>query len=286
MSGQKDPCVVEYFGASNQGVGEAIGPALEMVEAGEANELGQFVVSCERCGADFALAAEIGSPIEMKLLTEPEPSEDACAEATCRQEGDWVMNLSGRAWFPVDVLLDGSSQEEQDPASDQESGEQYFTPAELLEKYEAIGKKAEDRYAAEYMGKPDYEHWQLPKSGIEGIFKLSTGARANFSWNTRPEFYRPENRLPGGSLTTKSGEYGVDERTELYMFERIIVGDSVSINIVNCSYRDGKPVGEEPRLLDQAKLKEVNDALTEIEQAIDDPSQEMDWHVYGRSYVW
>jgi hypothetical protein len=121
MSREKPFCVVEYFGAANQGVDEALSPAREMVDAGKANEVGQFVVSCERCGADFALTTRIGSPTKMVLLTSPKAvSERNCAETSYRQEGDWIMNLNGSAWFPVDVLLDALNQDETSLSSEGE----------------------------------------------------------------------------------------------------------------------------------------------------------------------
>ncbi len=120
-------CVVEYFGAANQGVEEAVGPARKMAVAGTINDLGQFVVSCDRCGADFSLTTDVGSLSSMQLLSSPTEADKACTDADPRfkQEGEWVTNLSPK-WFVVDLLKEAKTypaDKPPEPAMAAETGE-------------------------------------------------------------------------------------------------------------------------------------------------------------------
>jgi hypothetical protein len=126
--GADKKCIVELLGAANQSVDEAKLPALEMVEAGKKTDLGQYVVSCERCDADFTLSADSGEQPQMRLLEPPPEASDACDVARYRQVGDWAANLSIK-WFNVEIL----KPKEQD-VSEEDKGK----PELLLEGLEMV----------------------------------------------------------------------------------------------------------------------------------------------------
>jgi hypothetical protein len=101
---ERPKCLVEYIGAANQGVDQAIWPAKDMVEeGGSANADGEFVVSCDRCEAEFMVTAALGERTALTMKTLPATAEDACVEARYRTPRQWVMNLSP-LWFNVQVL--------------------------------------------------------------------------------------------------------------------------------------------------------------------------------------
>lgn len=72
--------------------------ANERVSRGGVNELGQFVLSCEKCGMKFQLDTD-PEPAEMLPARNAEPSSDACL-AVSNYKGGPIMELSP-AWFDL-----------------------------------------------------------------------------------------------------------------------------------------------------------------------------------------
>lgn len=164
-----------------------------------------------------------------------------------------------------------------------EAAERHFSPAELLERYDIVGEKARKRFEADHSGTPSYD---LAKD-IQGIFPLSTGARAQFGWDESPIFYRPERRLPSGALVVKSGKWGEDEHADQYLFQRYIHGERVSASIVYFEYDEtGQSIDGTEQLFDQDKYRQIDSVLSEIEAAIENPDQAIEWHRYGATYIW
>jgi hypothetical protein len=144
-------CIVDYFGAANQGVPEAILPAQEMAAAGSTTELGQYVVSCERCEADFVISAEFGQVPNMVVAKPPTDSSKACVEAQ-RPPDEWVTNLSPR-WFELDII-----KPKETTAVAEENGDVPKVSLEGLEDVlnDAAQHVARDRRRRESEAKPDH----------------------------------------------------------------------------------------------------------------------------------
>jgi hypothetical protein len=94
----EEKCVVEIFAAANMGDREFSNAATRIVETGSVDDLGRFVVSCERCGVGLDLDADKDEP-KMRPTVVPGNQNKACL-AIKYYQGDSVMDLD-RSWFDL-----------------------------------------------------------------------------------------------------------------------------------------------------------------------------------------